>query len=126
MQCNWTLPQQTNLPDAPSRTCAAKLPSGAIGLIGNQGGRDPTGKHSSRDPLTFLIASDGLRFARQLAIRSGAPKPKYYGYQGFQYPSFIWCTDCGGVQNEIMFVYSVSKEDIAITRAPLSSVDEVA
>lgn len=122
LQCNWTLPRETNLPDAPSRTCAATLPSGAIGLLGNQGGNDPTGKHSPRDPLTFVVADDGLHFAKHMVVRSGAPKPKYFGYQGFQYPSFMWCKDCGNVQDEILFVYSVSKEDIVVTRAPLGSV----
>jgi hypothetical protein len=36
-QCNWSTPVATDIPDAPSRTCAGHLPSGAgIGIIGNQ------------------------------------------------------------------------------------------
>ena len=44
-QCNWSRPVRTNLPDAPSRTCGGRLPSGqsgqgiAIGLIGTESGQ---------------------------------------------------------------------------------------
>jgi hypothetical protein len=114
-QCRWSVPIETNLPDAPSRTCAGRLPDGSIGVIGNQGG-------GSRDPLTFIVAADGEAFSRQWAVESGAPPPKWHGYRGFQYPSFLWCRECGAVRNEIVFAYSVSKEDIVITIAPLASL----
>ena len=43
--------------------------------------------------------------------------------QGFQYPSFMWChPQCGAVDRKIIFSYSVSKEDIVLTVAPLSSL----
>ena len=115
-QCNWSQPVNTTLPDAPSRTCAAPLPSGAIGLLGNQAG-------GSRDPLTFLVADDGLRFDRHFAVRAGAPHPKYFGPPGFQYPGFLWCRKCGTIRDTIFFIYSVSKEDIQITSAPLSALE---
>jgi predicted heme/steroid binding protein len=141
-QCNWSTPVETNLPDAPSRTCAGRLPSTlGIGLVGNQGmiGANPT---TPRDPLTFCAAKDGLKFDRHWVVDSGAPVPKWFGYRGFQYPSFTWCTDgCqppavlareGARQNEregaslgnvILFSYSISKEDIVLTKAPLSSIE---
>ena len=35
LNCNWSVPEMTNIPDAPSRTCAGHLPNnGGIGLIG--------------------------------------------------------------------------------------------
>lgn len=134
-QCNWSTPVETNLADAPSRTCAGRLPSGlGIGLVGNQGavGANAT---TARDPLTFCTAKDGLRFDSHWVVDSGSPVPKWFGYRGFQYPSFTWCTDgCqpragrdsalagSGLRNVVIFVYSVSKEDIVMTVAPLSSI----
>jgi len=83
-ECNWSQPVATNIPDAPSRTCAGGLPDGSIGVVGNQGG-------GSRDPLTFMTAADGLAFDKHWAVESGAPKPKWFGPPGFQYPSYMWC-----------------------------------
>lgn len=139
-QCNWSTPVETNLPDAPSRTCAGRLPSKlGIGLVGNQGG---VGTHAStpRDPLTFCQSKDGLRFDGHWIVDSNSPTPKWFGYQGFQYPSFTWCTDgCQskagasrastdsqqgpGLRNIIIFTYSISKEDIVLKIAPLSSIE---
>jgi hypothetical protein len=120
--CNWSVPAETNIPDAPSRTCAGHLPRDlGIGIVGNNGG-PPNG---GRDPLTFLVAKDGIHFSTHWVVDIGAPMPKWpaAGHpRGFQYPSFIWCVKCGVVEEMIMFSYSVSKEDIVITMAPLSSI----
>ena len=123
VNCNWTLPAETNIPDAPSRTCAGHLPRDlGIGLIGNNGG-PPNG---GRDPLSFLIAKDGIHFSTHYIVEIDAPTPKWpaLGHpRGFQYPSFVWCVKCGeAVSETIMFSYSVSKEDIVITMAPLASL----
>ena len=38
INCNWSIPVQTNIPDAPSRTCAGHLPNArGIGGVGRQG-----------------------------------------------------------------------------------------
>ena len=120
--CNWTVPAITNIPDAPSRTCAGHLPHGlGIGIIGNNGG--PPG--GGRDPLTFLMAKDGIHFSTHWVVEIGAPTPKWpsLGHpHGFQYPSFVWCVTCGVLSETILFSYSVSKEDIVITMAPLASI----
>jgi hypothetical protein len=72
-----------------------------------------------------MVAADGLAFSQHWTVAKGAPKPKWYGYPGFQYPSFMWCRDCGAeVQDAILFVYSISKEDIQIAVAPLASIGE--
>jgi hypothetical protein len=125
-QCDWSQPVQTDLPDAPSRTCAGRLPPGhGVGLIGNQGGH-------GRDPLTFCTSQDGLAFGVHFTVEAGAPPRKWYGPPGFQYPNFAWCTNgcpgpegveiAGGVVDTIIFSYSVTKEDIVLTLAPLASL----
>lgn len=87
-QCNWSVPVATNIPDAPSRTCAGHLPrGGGIGVLGNQGG--PGGPNGPRDPLTFIVATDGIHYDKQWAVEAGSPKPKWptLGHpQGWQYP----------------------------------------
>ena len=58
-------------------------------------------------------------------VESGSPKPKFPGLghpQGFQYPSFMWCVECGAVRSTIIFSYSVSKENIQLTLGPLDSL----
>ena len=94
------------------------------GRAGNNGGHgSPFG---DRDPLTFLVAADGIHYSTHWVVESGAPVPKWKSLghpQGWQYPSFMWCTDgCGGTVDTIVFSYSVSKEDIVLTVAPLSSL----
>ena len=96
-----------------------------MGVIGNNGGQG--GPYGNRDPLTFLVAKDGIHYDQHWSVEAGAPVPKWpsLGHpQGWQYPSFMWCTDgCGdGVTDTIVFSYSVSKEDIVLTIAPLSSL----
>lgn len=133
-QCNWSTPVETNLPDAPSRTCAGLLPNKmGIGLVGNQGGVGVNAT-TPRDPLTFITSEDGLRYNKHWVVDSGAPIPKWkWGYRGFQYPSFTWCTDgcqplssakrnVSGLIDVIVFSYSMSKEDIVLSIAPLSSI----
>ena len=68
-------------------------------------------------PLLQPLARGDRSAGAQVAIpRSGHPR-------GFQYPSFVWCVRCGDALREtILFSYSVSKEDIVITRAPLASI----
>ena len=93
-------------------------------IVGNQGG-------TGRDPLTFLTSGDGLAFDKHWIVQSDAPMPKWYGPRGWQYPSFMWCTNgCSGsgsgmkdtMKDTIIFSYSVSKEDIELTIAPLPSL----
>ena len=79
-QCNWTTPSRTNIPDAPSRTCAGQLPEGnGIGLLGNQGG--PGGPNGSRDPLTFLVAQDGLHYDVHCECRRPATSRPHHAHR---------------------------------------------
>jgi hypothetical protein len=121
--CNWSVPAETNIPNAPSRTCASHLPRDlGIGIVGNNGAPPP------RDPLTFLVAKDGIHFSTHWVVDIGAPPPKWPSAshpRGGQYPSFVWCVKCGVVEETILFSCSVSKEDIVITIAPLGSIVNV-
>ena len=124
-RCNWTEPVATSIPDSNSRACTAPLPDGRIFLVGNQ-------ISSGRDPLVLSISKDGLDFSEVYALRHCAANstdgtdvkchPRFGGggkLPGFQYPSAMWKLD-GPRGPEILFSYSVNKEDIALTRFPLS------
>jgi hypothetical protein len=118
--CNWSAPVVTNIPDSHSRACTAPLPDGRIFMIGAQ---IPHG----RDPIVLSISSDGLNFSRAWAVRhcptaDKTCKPRFGGPAGFQYPSAAW-TLVGKRGPEIMFSYSINKEDIGLTRFPLSVLD---
>jgi hypothetical protein len=70
------------------------------------------------------LSTDGLNFDRVWAIRTcldsdASCKPRYDGYPGFQYPAAMWKLD-GPRGPEIIFSYSINKEDIALSRFPLS------
>jgi sialate O-acetylesterase len=73
IKCNWTVAAPTNIPDAPARTCASVLPSGAVFLLSN-----PAPASKSRLPLTIAIAKDGQNFDQAWAIRRDAPSGRYY------------------------------------------------
>ena len=125
--CNWTSPIPTDMPDSGSRTCAAPLPDGkGIYLVGNQIDR-------GRDPVTIATSHDGLTWDNAWAVRYGAPPVRYPGEAkgpGFQYPgalllqpSDLLGEEGGAVEESTLIVcYSVGKEDIALTRVPLSAI----
>eukprot|EP00041_Stephanoeca_diplocostata_P032763 m.1058599 g.1058599 ORF g.1058599 m.1058599 type:complete len:478 (+) comp24208_c0_seq3:180-1613(+) len=110
IQCNWTVPQPTNIPDAPSRTCAGPLPDGnGVWTLGNQGGH-------GRDPLVVSTSADGITFDRAAVVAWDAPPVRYPGNAkcpGFQYPSGIWVRSPNN--RVVMYAaYSISKEDIVV------------
>lgn len=119
---NWQTPRPSNIPDSPSRAEAIPAPDGSILLIGNQiAPKFDSALYLDRDPLTVAISPDGLKFTRVLALRSGSPKTwKFSGIRsrnlGFAYPSNL-------IHNGHLYsFYSVGKEFMEITRAPLSSI----
>jgi len=105
----WAEPEQTNIPDSPSKTVSGTLPDGRVYMVGNQVNE----KLYDRDPLTLAISRDGSRFDRAWAIRHDAPPVAFKGKgkgPGFQYPAVAF------LGHEMLVVYSVGKEDIAISR----------
>lgn len=113
--CNWSAPVLSSVPDSGSRTCTTRLPNdGGIFLVGNQ-------IDKGRDPVTIAVSRDGRVFDRHWAVRYGAPPVRYPGTAkgpGFQYPGAVVLED----KQEMIVCYSVGKEDIALTRFPLSSI----
>jgi hypothetical protein len=112
----WTTHVRTNIPNSPSKAVAGTLPNGKIYLIGNQ---IPGGAHNFRDPLVIALSPDGKNFNWAAAIRHGTPPlrhPGLYKDHGFQYPSAM-------VEgNALWVIYSINKEDVAISRIPLSEL----
>ena len=118
----WTRPQITDMPDAPSLSCAAKLPDGRILLVGNhcRPFRDAaTGRWHVRDPLMISVSDDGVHFIRTWAVRRGCPAPRVpnvaYRSGGAAYPNIL-------VVGEYCYViYSIGREDVELARMPLTA-----
>jgi hypothetical protein len=117
----WPAAQPTDIPDSPSLSDAVVLGDGTVLLIGNQmAPRFDNPKevsHYGRDPLMVSVSSDGYRFTRAYALRTGQQKfrvPNVGGRGGGgQYPSSL-------VHNERLYVlYSMGKEDIWISSVAL-------
>ena len=105
----WTEPQQTNVPDSPSKTVSGMLPDGRVYMVGNQTNEVAYG----RDPLTLAISRDGVHFDWAAAIRYDAPNIEFPGKgkgKGYQYPSVTIDGD------EMVVTYSIGKEDVAVSR----------
>ena len=118
----WTKPRLTDMGDACSLSCAVTLDDGTILLVTNPRGKgivDPKLGWRDRDPLTISVSRDGLHFSATHTVREGChkykvkPGPRARGGSA-QYPSAI-------VHEGFCYVmYSIGKEDIAVTRIPLA------
>ena len=99
-RCGELAPRATLTPDqrpiAPS--LPAQLPTGGV-----------------RTPLTLSLSSDGLAWERIYSLRGSdtLPAPRFRTDVGFAYPASMWTGD------EFFVVYSINKEDIALTRLKL-------
>ncbi|MFA5712965.1 MAG: exo-alpha-sialidase, partial [Bacteroidales bacterium] len=122
----WSPLYPTDIPDSHSRAEALTLPDGRVLLIGNQfTTKFDEGIYLQRDPLTLAVSEDGDIFNRVYSLRSGGAagiKRKFSGVPGsgpigYGYPSMIY------FENKIYALYSINKEDMAITIFPLSSID---
>ncbi len=127
----WSPIGPTELPDAASRSVAGRLPDGSIYLVGNltwaaHEQRTP-GRFGRRDPLVLAVSDDGVTFDRAWTIRSGAPALRFSRPPGggggrlgkgtgFQYPHATV------VDDNLWVIYSVGKEDVAVSRVPLKSI----
>ena len=122
----WPIAYPTDIPDSPSLTTNAVLADGTVLLIGNQMAPafDNPGKpdHYGRDPLLVSVSADGYTFSRAYALRCGQqewhiPRKLVRGRGGgAQYPSAL-------VHGKHLYVlYSMGKEDVWISRVPLSDL----
>ena len=125
----WSVPYPTDIPDSPSRTHALRLPDGRVLLCGNQIAPefDKSLGHV-RDPLTLAVSPDGEFFTKVFAVRSGGSTRPAHRFAelakklsgrrpaGFGYPSMVHH------DGTVYILYSISKEDIAITLVPLGAL----
>jgi hypothetical protein len=111
---SWTVPVQTNFPDACSRSAAGRLPDGTAYVINNPG--------PHRDPLVLSLSADGLVFERHAVIAAHAPARRYEGRWkdlGFAYPRATVAGDA------LFVIYSVCKEDMQVARVPRANLASV-
>ena len=122
----WTPGVPTDIPDSPSLSDSLNLEDGTVLLVGNQMApkfdNPAEVGHYNRDPLMVAVSRDGYTFDRAFALRCGGheyrvPQSLMHGRGGGpQYPSAI-------VQEGRLYVlYSLGKEDIAISSAALEEV----
>ncbi len=110
----WTPAVRTDVPDAASRSAVCTLPDGTVALINNPG--------TGRDPLVLSLSADGLRFDRHAVIAQGAPPGRFKGTAknpGFQYPAAVV------VEDQLLVMYSVNKEDVEVMRIPVASLGAI-
>lgn len=109
---SWTTPVLTNIPDSDSMQCAGSF--GRVCYFVNN--PIPTRR---RVPLTIGVSSDGEFFDKMYLIRSTPQPRRYEGIsktEGYSYPgSVVW--------GEYLYVaYATNKEDVEVSRIPLSSL----
>lgn len=115
-------PWPTNIPDSPTRSEALRLECGTILLIGSQLAISlDEALYLDRDPLTISISKDGYVFDEVHILRTHSKSqfriPGVSGRNhGFAYSSSI-------VKDGWLYtLYSISKEDMGITRARLNDL----
>lgn len=107
----WHAPARAEFPDTYSRAAAGNLPDGTAYVINNPG--------RTRDPLVLSLAAGGLNFDRHAVIACQAPPTRSEGVAkgaGFQYPRATV------IDNALVVVYSVNKEDIEAAEIPLAEL----
>ena len=108
----WTAPAATNIPDSDSMQCAGSFGKNAY-FVNN-----PIATRR-RVPLTIGVSRDGEFFDSMFLLRSTPQPRRYEGIsktEGYSYPgSVIW--------GDYLYVaYATNKEDVEISRIPLSSL----
>jgi hypothetical protein len=113
---SWTMASLSNLPMVNSKPFAGILSNGQRFLVANY--PDPV---SRRGCLTIALSRPGeLRFSAMRVIRQGVPPVFLQGLCKEPQWSYPYAIEHDG---ELLVTYSVSKEDCAMTRIPLSSLN---
>jgi hypothetical protein len=111
----WTVPALTDMPDSRAKQSAGNLPDGAAFLV-NAPRADRV-----RNPLTITLSRDGQVFDRAWLLRGPADLQPLrfeglYKRPGYHYPkSVIW-------KDHLYVGYATNKEDVELTRVPVSSL----
>ena len=115
----WGTPHPTDIPDSPSRAQALTLENGTVLLIGNQNvSYFDHALYLDRDPMTVSVSKDGYSFDRVYALRTNAPR--HYLFEGVGGRNFGYAYSSSIVLNDWLYtLYSIGKEEMAITRVPL-------
>lgn len=109
----WSVPVSSPYPDATAKARAGNLPDGRAYLISNPS------TQFGRSPLVLSLSQEGHVFDRGFALSVNAAPPRFAGrYKGggFQYPGALVYRDA------LFTIYSIAKEDVAVTRIPLQSI----
>ncbi len=110
----WSMPVLTDMPDSQSMQCCGNLPDGTAYMI-----NCPSRELWQRVPLAITLSRDGITFDRSFVVRGTPPERRYEGKSktfGYSYPSAMIHDDA------IWIAAAVNKEDIEVTRIPLSSL----
>ena len=119
----WVAPHPTDIPDAPSRAQAIKLPDGRILLIGNQNATHfDAALYLDRDPITVSVSKDGYVFDKVYSLRTGSPSTFRFSGVGGRNPGFAYSSSIVH-EGYLYTLYSIGKEDMGISRMPLSSLE---
>ncbi|WP_210163366.1 sialidase family protein [Niveispirillum irakense] len=112
---SWTRPVLTEMPDSRSKQSAGNLPDGTAYLV-NAPSQDRV-----RMPLAVTLSPDGRHFTKAYRLRGVDDlQPLRFAGQykrpGYHYPkSTLW-------QGYLYVGYTTNKEDVQVTRIPLSSL----
>ncbi len=110
----WSVPVETDFPDAMARCHVGTLPDGKVYLVNNPG----PGLRNRRF-LTLALSADGSTFTRAGILRGDPPPMRLPGKDkvgGWQYP-------CGRVwKNRLHVSYSLNKEDILVSSIALEDL----
>ena len=112
----WSMPVLINTPDSRAKQSAGNLPDGTAYMVNNPSG------NKDRFPLVITLSRDGKVFDKAFLLRGGNDLQQMkaegkYKRSGFSYPkSVLW--------GEYLYVgYATNKEDVEITRIPVSSLE---
>lgn len=111
----WSTPAPTNLPDSRAKQSAGNLPDGTAFLI------NAPRADKLRNPLAITLSRDGKVFDRAWLLRGPADLQPLrfeglYKRPGYHYPkSVIW-------KGYLYVGYATNKEDVELTRVPLSEM----
>lgn len=113
---NWSQAVVTNMPDSRSKQSAGNLPDGRAFLV-NAPNADRV-----RIPLAITLSADGRCFTHSYLLRGASDLQPLrtegkYKRPGYHYPkSVIW-------KDHLYVGYATNKEDVQITRVPLSALE---